>query len=244
VNRQITTADIELLLDLHRLPLDKIEESGHEWWLGSLSISKQHREFRSGFGHSLQSESGFRKQWFEFDDGRRGWAAIFQAFDPNSPNPELPEYFLGWVQPEREHELDQWIAFLNSEIRKRLQTVQYVGHFVELGYDHIPYAPSLAASRGKRTAEHKAAVVRYLQSGKTLVFSPGVDTDFFDETRSADTRSIITDGTYAWPKVVAYYVEHYDVKLTPMFEDHMRANDWKVPESIDVKALKLPVFNS
>lgn len=118
--------------------------------------------------------------------------------------------------------------------------LRYVGNFFELGYDHHPDAPRLAECRGKRLVEHKAEVVAYLRSGRSYIFSPGFDRDFFDETKRADTRSLVTDGVYTWPSLLAYYVECYDVELPQDFEEHMRSNGWKIPGAIDVKQLKLP----
>jgi len=120
--------------------------------------------------------------------------------------------------------------------------LRYVGNFDELGYDHHPDAPSLADCRGKRSLEHKADVIRYLQSGKTYIFSPGLDRDFFDERRAADTRTLLTDGVYTWPRLLAYYVENYDVALPREFEVHMKANGWIIPDEINVKNLKLPAI--
>jgi len=121
MNRPFSKEDVRILLELHPEPLTGVEESDQEWWLGRLSISKNYPGFRSGHGHPLEIDSRFRKEWFEFEHGNRGWAAIFQAFDPSSPSPEPPEYFAGWVPPDREQELDEWIQFLNDEIASRLK---------------------------------------------------------------------------------------------------------------------------
>jgi hypothetical protein len=107
--------------------------------------------------------------------------------------------------------------------------LQRIGNFFELGYDDDPMAPRLSDVRGKRAPGNKADVVRYLRSGKTLIFSPGYDQDVFDDTKRADTSSILTDGVYSWQKQIAYYVEHYDIELPADFEAHMRANAWRIP---------------
>jgi hypothetical protein len=254
MSRSYTTEDLRVFLRFHSQPLGGIEETEHEWWLGSLSLSKHHPTFRSGYSHQLEPNSTFRKRWFDPTEfSPRCWVVIFQAFDPNETNPEPPEYLVGWVPPEREQELDKWLAFLNGEIANRLDAarsireepaastnmLRYVGYFYELGYDDHPNAPRLSEARGKRPAQHKAEVVRYLKSGKTLIYSPGIATDVFDDSATSDTPSIVTDGTYAWRKEIAYYVDRYDIELPSEFEAHMRANDWKVPESIDIRNLKV-----
>jgi hypothetical protein len=66
-------------------------------------------------------EPRFYKQFFDVD-GTRGFAAIFRAVDPPPSPTYSAEYFVGWVPPEREGELDIWIAFLNKEIANRLAT--------------------------------------------------------------------------------------------------------------------------
>lgn len=126
MNRPYSNDDLRILLGAHPEPLAGVEETDDEWWLGRLSVNKKCPEFRSGYSHSLQPESKFRKQWFEFRDGRKGWVAIFQLFDPASPNPAPPEYLAGWVMADREPDLDKWIEFLNAEIRDRLIQAQRV----------------------------------------------------------------------------------------------------------------------
>ena len=118
--------------------------------------------------------------------------------------------------------------------------LKYVGNFVELGYDDHPNAPSLAQLRGKRRLENKDRVVAYLQSGTTLVYSPGRDEDVLDDSKTAGSASIATDGVYAWPRTLAYYVQQYDVELPAEFEAHMQRGQWTAPETIDKNAVELP----
>jgi hypothetical protein len=101
-----------------------------------------------------------------------------------------------------------------------------VGFFREMGHDDSG-APSLVDSRGKRGPEHKDKVVAYLRAGRMRSFSPGYADDFFDPTKTAGTRSTRTDGTYAWPDYLAYYVERYDVALPKDFERFMKARSWR-----------------
>lgn len=121
--------------------------------------------------------------------------------------------------------------------------LKYVGNFIELGYDDHPNAPSLALARGKRTTAKKKEVVAYLRSGVTLVFSPGLDEDVLDPRKHADSASVLTDGVFAWQKTLAYYVETYDVELSPEFEAHMQRNQWRVPTVVDKLALELPRYS-
>ena len=121
-----------------------------------------------------------------------------------------------------------------------MTVLRYVGNFVELGYDDYSDAPSLAATRGKRGADNKAALVAYLNAGIILVFAPGFEQDVLDGKSDAGSSSIATDGTYAWPRTLAYYVERYDVALPDEFEQHVARNSWRVPEGIRIGPLVLP----
>lgn len=121
--------------------------------------------------------------------------------------------------------------------------LEYVGNFIEFGYDHHPNAQSVVEQRGKRTADHKAEVVAYLRGAPTLIMSPGFDEDLFDPKKLAGTRSVVTDGVYAWPKLLAYYVDTYDVRLPDKFEAHMQRRAWKLPDSIDKLAYELPRYS-
>jgi hypothetical protein len=117
--------------------------------------------------------------------------------------------------------------------------VKLAGNFVEQGWNDIG-APSLVEQRGKRPAANKERVVAYLKAGVAFVVSPGFDEDFFAPPKTAAVSTIRTDGEYAWPSALAYYVENYDVGLSPDFEAHMQRNQWKVPDKIDPRSLELP----
>src|SRR5262245_55161223 len=109
--------------------------------------------------------------------------------------------------------------------------LQKVGWFTELGFAGSDAV--LAAARGKRTRGNKEHVIRYLQSGKPIVISPGVVRDIFDRSTIAGTATLLTDGTHVWPDSLAHYVERYNVDLPASFEEFMEANRWIVPTNID-----------
>src|SRR5438046_925714 len=92
--------------------------------------------------------------------------------------------------------------------------LEYVGAFRELDLNDEPEAPSMAKAQGLRPPANKAEVVAYLSAGKPMVVSPGgLGTDIFDPRRKTTTRSILTDGRFAWSKQLAYYVNVYDILL-------------------------------
>ncbi len=119
-----------------------------------------------------------------------------------------------------------------------LRVLKMVGNFKEAGY--IRDAPSLVEARGKRPPTNKADVVAYLRAGTSYTVSPGPVEDRFDPARQAGTAGILTDGIYAWPHFLAYYVEHYDVELPADFEQHMHDRTWRVPASVDLDPVALP----
>ncbi len=114
--------------------------------------------------------------------------------------------------------------------------VKRVGFFRELGYDEMP---SIDESRGQPGTANTERVVRYLKAGKVFVFSPGLMRDVFDRRSAAGTRSILTDGVYAWPDSLAYYVDRYAVALPADFEQHLASRQWEPPEEVQVERLTL-----
>ena len=118
--------------------------------------------------------------------------------------------------------------------------MKLAGNFVELGWDDVG-APSLEKMKGQRALPNKSEVVAYLRAGAAFIVSPGYDEDYFEPSRVAAVGTIRTDGEYAWPSSLAFYVEMYDVALAPEFEAHMQRNQWRVPPGIDPRSLELPV---
>lgn len=105
-------------------PLKGFSEDPYAWHLDSFGIYKQKCAYNIGWAFALWPESRIYKRWFDFPDlGMKGWAIILRVWDADS-NPKSPgvyEKFPGWVPPEREGEADQWITFLNAEIRDRIR---------------------------------------------------------------------------------------------------------------------------
>lgn len=118
--------------------------------------------------------------------------------------------------------------------------LRYVGNFVELGYEHHANAPSIVAARGKRSRAHKVEVLAYLRKAKPVTMSPGINEDFFDPTKTVRGETTRTDGVYIWGDFLADYVDRYDVELPEEFERHMEDRGWRLPENLDIRALKKP----
>lgn len=236
----------------------ELHETNMEWCLGTFSIHKHQPAYRIGWGFDLAPESHLLRRWFELEDvGVKGWAVIFHSKDPDG------EIFVGWVPEGRQADADRWIAFLNGEIHDRLVqsgqtptnaspaaaapdrpaepgTLRYVGNFVELGYEHHANPPSIVAARGRRRRANKAEVLSYLRKAKPVTISPGINEDFFDPTKTVRGETTRTDGVYIWGDFLADYVDRYDVELPEEFERHMEDRGWRLPENLDVRALKKP----
>jgi hypothetical protein len=116
-----------------------------------------------------------------------------------------------------------------------LRTGGEVGFFREMGNDEND-APSLIASRGRRTPANKDKVVGYLRGGRMATFSPGYAPDYFDGRRDAGTYSTRTDGTFTWPDYLAFYVEQYDVALPQDFERFIEARSWRHPATTPTRS--------
>lgn len=236
---------IKSLLRTFPWPLSGVEETKTDWALGFVTISKRHPYFGRGYGGTLGPTSRFRKQWFEAADTQfRGWLVIFRAFDKGTATGDPEDVFAGWAPPEQELEVDRWVAFMNEQIKQRLaghqgsaRQARLIGFFQEHGGGDD--APSLADLRGKRDRTAKAEVLAYLRGAKKFVHSPGYERDHFDQASVAGTKSLLTDGTYAWPEFLAYYVDRYDVELPADFERHVAERGWRLPSPIDSRGLRV-----
>jgi len=120
----VTTDRIRYVAENPRLhpALAGIKETESKWMLGPMSVSKRKAQGGTSWESAFDSTTAFRKDWFEFPDiDKRGWAIIFRNYTHRDRLGELPiEYVAGWVPPDRAARADEWIAFMNGEIQKRL----------------------------------------------------------------------------------------------------------------------------
>lgn len=102
-----------------------------------------------------------------------------------------------------------------------------------------PHEPSLREAIASTPQSHESSIVHYLKSGKLLIGSPGVVRDVLDSAVGMiSAPHILTDGVYAWPAVLAYYVERYHVQLPSDFLANMSANQWTIPQEIDTQSIE------
>ena len=74
-------------------------------------------------------------------------------------------------------------------------------------------------------------MLAYVSSGRLYVASAGVVADYYVPAgQPIGSGDILTDGVWAWPDDLPYYIRHYHVALPEDFVSQMRANHWHVPE--------------
>ena len=103
-----------------------------------------------------------------------------------------------------------------------------------------PHEPSLREVVQVDAQPEDGNIVRYLKMGKVLIATGGVVGDVLDvEHGIIGAPHILTDATYAWPAILAHYVEHHHIRLPDEFVSHMARNGWEVPSTIDLHELRI-----
>jgi hypothetical protein len=105
-----------------------------------------------------------------------------------------------------------------------------VGFFRELRHG-LPSGPSLReAVRASRTTAEIPRIVSYLESGALFIACPGLVRDALEECGQViGSPHVRTDGVWAWPSDLPYYVRRYRVELPKEFVKHMEENGWQPP---------------
>lgn len=100
------------------------------------------------------------------------------------------------------------------------------GFFKELPHGK-PNGPSLASARGVLKPTDRARIARYLRGGSELASTVGTKaTDWFDAQKTVGPLAIRTDGEWAWPSDLPYYVETYGVEVPRDLVVRMEERDW------------------
>lgn len=89
--------------------------------------------------------------------------------------------------------------------------------------------------------QDEAQVIEYLRKGILFIGCPGVVADPLDPSQIAGSPHTLTDGVWAWPGDLPYYVEKYHARLPNDFVLHMRNNRWQVPreDTVSLEQLEL-----
>jgi hypothetical protein len=115
------------------------------------------------------------------------------------------------------------------------------GFFRELAHGE-PNGGSLLTLRD--TAQYsmgiREAIASYLEQGHLLIACPGTVADVFrSDDKPVASPHVLTDGQWAWPGDLAYYVRTYNVPVPQVLLNRMEANRWSVPSPIDLSVLEL-----
>lgn len=116
-----------------------------------------------------------------------------------------------------------------------------VGFFRELRHGD-ENGPSLKTCIRSEPQEDEAKIINYLKSGICFISCSGITQDVLDP--SSEFRippHILTDGVWAWPQDIVYYVQKYHAQLPSIFVDHMKSNNWTVisENKMDLLTLEL-----
>lgn len=87
---------------------------------------------------------------------------------------------------------------------------------------------------------NEAEQAQYLENGVVLIACAGVVKDVLNPLSGIiGSPHILTDGVWAWPKDLAYYVKKYHVKLPDEFIQHMKNNGWNPPDETEIDLSEL-----
>jgi hypothetical protein len=117
-------------------------------------------------------------------------------------------------------------------IRRTL--VKRVGFFADLHHGSVE-EHSLTELIGRLDEETAESMARYLTAGTSILPTMGtrcvdVLSDDKDDIGRLEIRS---DGEWAWPSDLPFFVAHYHVGLPQAFIEHARDRDWSPPQLSD-----------
>ncbi|MGE0868043.1 MAG: hypothetical protein AB7P03_05770 [Kofleriaceae bacterium] len=114
-----------------------------------------------------------------------------------------------------------------------------VGFFRELKHGR-PDGPSLRELMKDRAKPGESRIAAYLREAPILLYAVGPVTDVLEPKGDfICAPNVHTDGTYAWPEDLAYYVERHHVELPAEFLAHLAAMKWKPPADVDTSSVEL-----
>lgn len=120
-----------------------------------------------------------------------------------------------------------------------MKKVKQYGFFRELEHG-ISESDSIKDFIDKINLKDKDKIVNYLASGHLFIACPGVVADILSESSEIiGCPNILTDGEWAWPEDLVYYVSKYNVDIPELMKTFIVNNNWKVPEKIDITNLQL-----
>lgn len=90
------------------------------------------------------------------------------------------------------------------------------------------------------SSENEDKVVEYLDNGVALCVTAGLVSDVLDESKGIIRNlEILTDGMWAWPSDLSYYVKFYHIELDKSFIEHIKKKGWAMPDKKDIDLSRL-----
>jgi hypothetical protein len=117
-----------------------------------------------------------------------------------------------------------------------MKKLNKVGFFRELPHGDED-GPILREMVSSSPHQDEANVLNYLNLGEELITCLGLTSDVLYPSSEMISPHILTDGVWAWPLDLEYYVRTYHVQLPEPFLRHMNKNQWKIP-AIDQETLE------
>ena len=98
------------------------------------------------------------------------------------------------------------------------------------------------ATRGSLSGQNLQLVSAYLAACPILIASPGISRSVFDRSKIAGTFSVQTNGRWAWPDTMSYYVRHHGIDPPEDFVKEVVQGGGVAPteDDIDIRNLTLP----
>lgn len=112
----------------------------------------------------------------------------------------------------------------------------YIGEFKEFnpGYDF----PSITESFSDKPYPGKEKIVSYLKNGEPGILSTEIPHDILTGDVIPLENLAMDDGVFAWPLILAYYVDRYNVRLPEEFEQHVLKDPTALTKKKIVNRLK------
>ena len=120
-----------------------------------------------------------------------------------------------------------------------MKKLKLVGFYRELPHG-LKSGPSLGDMISTYPQEEEMKIVSYLKQGLVIIACIGRATDILSEKEIViGSPHILTDGEWAWPNDLAYYVETYHAKVPSAFIEYMKENNWVVPDNIETDEIEV-----
>lgn len=127
----------------------------------------------------------------------------------------------------------------------RSQITDFVKYLIPVGFycelrGGEPHQPSLRQAIRSSGIPNIANVLKYLKMATVVIATGGPVSDVLDSKLGLiGPPHVVTDGTFAWPAILAHYVERHHVHLPQAFVAHMAKSNWSILPGIDVHGLDI-----